>query len=39
MHRPAFVFDGRNLLDRGQMTKIGFEIHAIGKSRVVGSSD
>ena len=33
MQQPAFVFDGRNLLDRETMTKIGFEIHAIGKSR------
>ncbi|QDT06078.1 UDP-glucose 6-dehydrogenase [Rubripirellula lacrimiformis] len=32
MQRPAFVFDGRNLLDRDKLTKIGFEIHAIGKS-------
>jgi UDPglucose 6-dehydrogenase len=32
MHQPAFVFDGRNLLDQARMTEIGFEIHAIGKS-------
>jgi UDPglucose 6-dehydrogenase len=32
MQQPAFVFDGRNLLDRARMTEIGFEIHAIGKS-------
>ncbi len=32
MHQPAFVFDGRNLLDRARMTEIGFEVHAIGKS-------
>lgn len=32
MQQPAFVFDGRNLLDREALTKIGFEIHAIGKS-------
>jgi UDPglucose 6-dehydrogenase len=32
MHRPAFVFDGRNLLDRESMESIGFELHAIGKS-------
>ncbi|MDA8743718.1 UDP-glucose 6-dehydrogenase [Rubripirellula amarantea] len=32
MQQPAFVFDGRNLLDRCQLEKIGFEIHAIGKS-------
>jgi UDPglucose 6-dehydrogenase len=32
MQQPAFVFDGRNLLDRSKMTELGFEIHAIGKS-------
>ena len=32
MHRPAFLFDGRNLLDHEQLTEMGFEIHAIGKS-------
>ncbi|MEM8668333.1 MAG: UDP-glucose 6-dehydrogenase [Planctomycetota bacterium] len=32
MHRPAFLFDGRNLLDHTKLTEAGFEIHAIGKS-------
>lgn len=32
MHKPAFVFDGRNILDREQLAHIGFEIHSIGKS-------
>lgn len=32
MHQPAFVFDGRNILDRNQLKRIGFEVHAIGKS-------
>ncbi len=32
MFRPAFLFDGRNLLDRAKMEKIGFELHSIGKS-------
>lgn len=31
MQQPAFVFDGRNLLDRAKLEKIGFELHAIGK--------
>lgn len=32
MFRPAFVFDGRNIIDRQQYNEIGFEIHSIGKS-------
>ncbi len=32
MHRPAFVFDGRNILDRSKYSSAGFEIHSIGKS-------
>ena len=31
MAKPAFVFDGRNLLDHDALRKIGFEVHAIGK--------
>lgn len=33
MPQPAFVFDGRNILDREKLSDIGFEVHAIGKSR------
>ncbi len=32
MHRPAFVFDGRNILDRKLYSETGFEIHSIGRS-------
>ncbi len=32
MNKPAFLFDGRNLLDRDQLAEIGFEVHSIGKS-------
>jgi UDPglucose 6-dehydrogenase len=32
MQQPAFVFDGRNILDRRLLSQIGFEVHAIGKS-------
>ena len=32
MYRPAFVFDGRNILDRKLYAQTGFEIHAIGRS-------
>jgi len=31
MAKPAFVFDGRNLLDHAKLRGIGFEVHAIGK--------
>jgi UDPglucose 6-dehydrogenase len=30
MHKPAFVFDGRNLLDKVALEKIGFVYQAIG---------
>lgn len=32
MNRPAFVFDGRNILDHKLYRETGFEIHAIGRS-------
>ncbi|MCF8367421.1 MAG: nucleotide sugar dehydrogenase [Bacteroidales bacterium] len=32
MKKPAFVFDGRNILDHGKLRDIGFEVSAIGKS-------
>jgi UDPglucose 6-dehydrogenase len=31
MAKPAFLFDGRNLLDHDELRDIGFEVHAIGK--------
>ncbi len=32
MEKPAFIFDGRNILDRKALFKIGFNVHSIGKS-------
>lgn len=32
MHRPAFLFDGRNIMDAKKLTHIGFELHCIGRS-------
>jgi len=32
MKKPAFLFDGRNLMDRCKLNKIGFEVYAMGKS-------
>lgn len=31
MQKPAFIFDGRNLLDRQKLSQIGFKIQGIGK--------
>mmetsp|Transcript_5775 Transcript_5775/g.7499 ORF Transcript_5775/g.7499 Transcript_5775/m.7499 type:complete len:477 (+) Transcript_5775:114-1544(+) len=31
MMKPAFIFDGRNILDHDKLREIGFEVHAIGK--------
>jgi UDPglucose 6-dehydrogenase len=31
MSKPAFLFDGRNLLDHAKLREIGFEVHAIGQ--------
>jgi len=31
MSKPAFIFDGRNILPHAELRKIGFEVYAIGK--------
>jgi len=31
MSKPAFIFDGRNILPHKQLREIGFEVYAIGK--------
>ena len=31
MRQPAFMFDGRNILDRASLVKLGFEVHSIGR--------
>lgn len=33
MVKPAFIFDGRNILDIPKMKEIGFEVYVIGKGR------
>lgn len=31
MMKPAYVFDGRNILDHDKLMRIGFQVHTIGK--------
>lgn len=31
MHKPAFIFDGRNVLDHDKLREIGFIVYALGK--------
>lgn len=45
MMKPAYIFDGRKILDHESLYGIGFEVHTIGKKlrrtglkRVWGSS-
>ncbi|MBX3423918.1 MAG: UDP-glucose 6-dehydrogenase [Pirellulaceae bacterium] len=33
MQKPAFIFDGRNILDNDQLTQIGFQVYSIGRGR------
>jgi UDPglucose 6-dehydrogenase len=33
MEKPAFVFDGRNLLDHDKLFKIGFNVYPLGKPK------
>jgi len=39
MHKPAFVFDGRNVLPHAQLRTLGFRVFAIGKSAQCRESD
>ena len=32
MEKPAFIFDGRNILDHQRLFEIGFNVFAIGKA-------
>ncbi len=31
MNKPAFIFDGRNIMDKNKLEKIGFQVKFIGK--------
>lgn len=35
MCKPAFVFDGRLILNREKLRDIGFEVHTIGKPNLL----
>lgn len=35
MKKPAFVFDGRNILDKKALRKIGFEVYVIGSGELL----
>jgi UDPglucose 6-dehydrogenase len=34
MKRPAFLFDGRNIMDRAKLASQGFEVHSIGRPAI-----
>ena len=34
MRKPAFIFDGRNILDHKNLYRIGFNVYPIGKSKL-----
>ena len=34
MIKPAFLFDGRNILDRAKLSEIGFNIKSVGKGTI-----
>jgi len=38
MEKPAFVFDGRNIVDLESLKKIGFQVWGVGKSLYPGAS-
>ncbi len=35
MEKPAFIFDGRNLLDHKKLFEIGFEVYPLGKPHYI----
>jgi len=34
MMKPAFIFDGRFMLDHERLMKIGFRVHTVGKKLI-----
>lgn len=37
MRKPAFIFDGRNILDHQNLYQIGFNVYPIGKPKLIHS--
>ena len=35
MEKPAFIFDGRNILDHSKLFEIGFEVFPLGKPALI----
>lgn len=35
MVKPAFIFDGRNILDHKRLHAMGYNVHAIGKPPLI----
>jgi UDPglucose 6-dehydrogenase len=38
MNKPAFAFDGRNILPHDRLRAVGFQVHAIGKPVIDGAA-
>ncbi|OZJ04596.1 UDP-glucose 6-dehydrogenase [Bifiguratus adelaidae] len=38
MHKPAFIFDGRLILDAPKLRKMGFKVEVIGKHNLAGTA-
>jgi UDPglucose 6-dehydrogenase len=38
MHKPAFLFDGRLILDAAKLRQIGFKVSVIGKNELAGTA-
>lgn len=38
MHKPAFLFDGRLLVNAAKLRKIGFKVNVIGKNELAGTA-
>merc|ERR1712048_536471 len=37
MLKPAFLFDGRNMLDHSELERIGYEVHTLGKAKTLAT--